>query len=67
MEARGWANEKGGMTDEVMMLWLNQVLDVPPCVTCLLLCSDSHAFIRIKTKFRLGRALIYYGFKAFLK
>ena len=41
MEARGWHNEKGGMTDELMVLWLNQVLDVPPCVTCLLLCSDS--------------------------
>jgi hypothetical protein len=26
MEARGWHNEKGGMTDEVMLLWLNQVL-----------------------------------------
>jgi hypothetical protein len=44
MEARGWHNEKGGMTDEVMMLWLNQVLlpcfpDISPQNAVVLICD----------------------------
>jgi hypothetical protein len=44
MEARGWHNEKGGMTDEVMMLWLNQVLlpcfpDISPQNPVVLICD----------------------------
>jgi hypothetical protein len=44
MEACGWHNEKGGMTDEAMLLWLNQVLlpcfpDVSPHNPVVLICD----------------------------
>jgi hypothetical protein len=44
MEAYGWHNEKGGMTDEVMLMWLDQVLlpcfpDVSPDKPILLICD----------------------------
>jgi hypothetical protein len=44
MEAYGWHNEKGGMTDEVMLMWLDQVLlpcfpEVSPEKPVLLICD----------------------------